>query len=300
MIIMIQVVLGFILGSVLGSFAEATSYRLINNKSLKGRSVCESCKKTIAWFDLIPVVSYLMLKGRCRECHKKIEIETLFVELTMGVLSALLFYQLLPSPLVVTPNTEGALFVLSLLFKLFALVVLAIVFIVDLRTGYIYDKITYPAIIMGVAYWIIASALSSWEFYYRIKALPIGAYLMPPHSDYLTNHLFYIWESALWGLLSGIGAALFFVLLIIITRGRGMGWGDVKFVVFLGLLLNFPKIVLGVFLAFFLGSAAAIALMALGRKKIGQTIPFGPFLSLGALIALLWGDQILGWYSRML
>jgi leader peptidase (prepilin peptidase) / N-methyltransferase len=292
--------IGFIVGSVLGSFVAATSYRLIHNKSLKGRSVCESCKKTIRWYDLIPVISYFILKGRCRECNKKINIEGWIVELVMGVLTALLFYQLLPSSLVITPNIEGLLLVLSVIFKSLVLVVLAIVFLVDLRTGYIYDKITYPSIAIAALYWITTSALSSFEFYKRISSLPIGTYLMPPHSNYLTNHLLYIWESALWALISGVGAALFFVLLILITKGRGMGWGDVKYVVFLGLVLNFPKIILGIFLAFLLGSVVSVALMVLGKKKIGQTIPFGPFLSAGALIALLWGDKIMSWYAGVL
>lgn len=100
----------------------------------------------------------------------------------------------------------------------------------------------------------------------------------------------------LWSVLSGTAVAAAFAGLIIITRGRGMGWGDVKYVFFLGLALGFPNVVVAVLSAFFLGAALSLVLIALRQKKINQTIPFGPFLSLGAIIALYFGPQIVNWY----
>lgn len=295
-----QVLISFLVGAVLGSFVAATSYRLIHKKSLKGRSVCESCKKAIQWYDLVPVFSYCILQGKCRKCNQKIGKESFLVELTMGVLVVLLLYQSLPLSGLATPGVDSLLWVLGILFKMFVLVVLAVVFLVDLKTGYIYDKITYPAVLISVIYWLTTSTLSSWEFYQRISNLPIGSYLMPPNSNYLTNHILYIWEGAFWALLSGLGAAVFFILLILITRGRGMGWGDVKFVLFLGLVLSFPKIMVGLFLAFLFGAVTSVLLIIIGKKKLGQTVPFGPFLSLGALLVLLWGEQIMSFYLKYL
>src|SRR4030081_3703588 len=83
--------LGFVLGTVLGSFALALAERSLNEKSFLGRSYCPECKKTLRWYDLFPIFSYLSLKGKCRYCHKKIPIEFPLVELIMGILIAYLF-----------------------------------------------------------------------------------------------------------------------------------------------------------------------------------------------------------------
>lgn len=98
------------------------------------------------------------------------------------------------------------------------------------------------------------------------------------------------------GILTALGIAGFFYALILVTRGKGMGGGDVKLGAFIGLGLGFPNGILALALSFFLGALVSLALIFLGKKKFGQTIPFGPFLVTGALIALFWGDKIINWY----
>ena len=88
----------------------------------------------------------------------------------------------------------------------------------------------------------------------------------------------------------------FFIFLILITSGKGMGWGDVKYVLFIGLVLGFPNGIVSIFLSFLIGAVFSLVLIGLGRKSFGQTIPFGPFLSLGAFITLFWGPQLINWY----
>ena len=99
-------------------------------------------------------------------------------------------------------------------------------------------------------------------------------------------------------ILTALGIAGFFYALILVTRGKGMGGGDVKLGGFIGLGLGFPNGIVAIFLAFLLGAAFSIAALILRKKRLGQHIPFGPFLVLGSLIALFWGKQIIDWYLQ--
>lgn len=93
-------------------------------------------------------------------------------------------------------------------------------------------------------------------------------------------------------ILGGMAVALLFLLLIAGTRGRGMGMGDVKFSLVMGIILGWPRIVVGVFAGFFFGAAAAVLLLLMKKRRFGQTVPFGPFLVIGTVVALLWGNML--------
>lgn len=258
-------VFGFILGLVLGSFVKAASERIAGNKSVLGRSYCPHCKKTLRWYDLFPVFSYLFLKGRCRYCRKAIPKDYLITEVIMGVLLALIFTVTLPGnpERLLSLNLESVISLVTLFFNSFLLVVFALIFLIDWQTGYIPDKIVFPAAAVSALFLALVPAAKT-----------------PPEIS----------------LLAAVSASSFFALLIFLTRGRGMGWGDVKYVLFLGLALGFPNIAVAIFLAFVLGAIFSLLLISFGKKHFGQTIPFGPFLSAGALIAMLWGTQIISWY----
>ena len=103
-------------------------------------------------------------------------------------------------------------------------------------------------------------------------------------------------EPLLWGALMGLVLSGFFLSLIIITKGKGMGGGDVKLGAFIGIMLGFPQALLAVVLAFSSGAIFSVGLIFAGKKHFGQVVPFGPFLVIGALITLFWGEQILNWY----
>lgn len=289
---------GFILGAILGSFIKVLIDRGNWKACLWERSYCPKCQKKLQFYDLFPVLSYIFLKGKCRYCKKKITIDYLLTETLVGTAVGLLFYTYSASFLTLTlaVNWVTALYFLEIIFKILAILVLSAIFIIDLKTGLIPNKITYPASFITVVYLIATSGLRSWLFYQGLLANQIGKYLLPPYSTYFTDHLFRIWQPFLGSVLSAIVAALFFVLLIVITRGRGMGWGDVKFVLFIGLIVGFPNAIVAIFLAFLSGAVFSVGLILLRKKHFGQTIPFGPFLSIGAFLALLWGQQILGWY----
>lgn len=288
---------GFVIGTILGSFAKAVADRQQKQNSLRGRSYCMSCKHNLAWYDLFPVFSYLILLGKCRYCHKKIPIGNLLAELIMGLLITLLFViQPVDIRLLLNPSLQSGIYILEIIFEVFLITTFFILFLTDLKTGLLPDKITYPSIFITIFYLLSVTSLKSWLLYESLKVNLIGKYFLPPYSGYVWTLIYRLWEPMLYGVLTGALASLFFAVLIIITRGKGMGWGDVKFVLFLGLALGFPNGVVAVFLAFLSGAIFSLVLLALGKKHFGQTIPFGPFLSLGAFIALLWGSQILNWY----
>ncbi|MDP2684048.1 MAG: A24 family peptidase, partial [bacterium] len=135
--------------------------------------------------------------------------------------------------------------------------------------------------------------------YYFLNQTRIGQLLLPPYSDYFQRHALLAAEPLFWGILMALLIGGFFYGLIVVTKGKGMGGGDVKLGAFIGLVLGFPLALLSIFLAFILGAFFSIFLIILGKKHLGQSIPFGPFLVLGSLIALFWGNKIVDWYLHL-
>lgn len=289
--------IGFVLGAVLGSFAEVVAERLLESQTILGRSCCPRCKHTLGWYDLFPIFSFVFLKGKCRYCHQPISLPHFLVEIGLGLAMAVTFYVVVPNPEILFSLTwECYLTIFSLILNTIIVTVLTVVFITDLKKGLILDKVIISASALVGIYLLLTSIFKSWLLYEALSHISIGKYLFPPYSSYFTDQLQRLWLPLLWSLLTGMGLSVFFILLIIITRGKGMGWGDVKLVFFLGLAVGFPNAVLGVFLGFLLGAVFSLTFIAIGKKKFGQTIPFGPFLATGAFIALLWGSQIINWY----
>lgn len=295
---MLNLLFGFIFGTVLGSFVDCIANRALTKKSFWGRSFCDTCKKPLAWYDLIPVLSFLWNKGKCRFCKSKIPAETIIVEILMGSLIALLFSQSAPLTQL-SLNPLAILQISDILFNAFTVSVLVTVFITDIKTGLIPDRITFPSIAISFAYLILSSIYKVFLQYQSLIQSPLGKFLLPPHSDYFYRHAF-LAITPLWsGILAGLIVGGFFLALIILTKGRGMGGGDFKLGIFLGLVFGIEKSLLVLMLSFLGGSIVGIILILIGKRKFGQTIPFGPFLSLGALVTLFWGDQLLKWYINL-
>lgn len=298
--IILLLVSGFILGTVLGSFVKALADRSLTNKSFLGRSYCPKCKSKLHWYDLLPIVSYLILRGRCRYCGDRIGVEYLVVEVGMGVLIAFLFFQQVTGDrLQVTENFPFTIFLLDLIFKIFFITTLSVLFITDLKKMFIPDRIVVPAIVISFIYLVAQTIYKVGYLYFYLSLTRVGQLLLPPHSDYFQNHA---WQAAqpFWG---GTASALiiggFFYLLIIITKGKGMGGGDVKLGAFIGLGLGLPKSLVALMLSFLSGAIFSLVVIFLGKRHFGQVIPFGPFLVLGGLIALFWGQIIIDWYLQL-
>ncbi|MBI1919218.1 prepilin peptidase [Candidatus Microgenomates bacterium] len=253
----------FITGIVIGSFLNVLIYRLPRNLAILGRSFCPKCKKKISWQDNIPLLSFVLLGGKCRSCRSPISWQYPIVELLTGILFTLIYLSKtspLGSPF---GHPWGGFW--ELLFTLFIASSLLVIFFTDLKYGIIPDKIVFPLLILTIIYLFII-----------------------PNSLFLSHF---------W---SAIGAAAFFLLLNLVTRGRGMGLGDVKLAFLMGLLLGFPKIIVALYLAFLTGAAVSLILVLIGKKKFGQTIPFGPFLVAGTLIAMFFNNVILNVVKNLL
>jgi prepilin signal peptidase PulO-like enzyme (type II secretory pathway) len=253
----------FILGLVVGSFLNCVIYRLETGESfLKGRSYCPHCKHILSWKDLIPIFSFLILKGKCRYCRKPISLQYPLVELFTGILFAFTTYNLQPTTLQQT---------LILYYQLFVFSCLVIIFVFDLKHYLIPDKVIYPAITLTLLY----QFFNIWNF---------------GHWD-----LF-----GIWSLVLGILPSLFFLAIILISHETWMGFGDFKLSILMGIILGWPKILVSLFFAFFIGAIVGLILIFLKRKTMKSQIPFAPFSVSGTFLAMFFGERIIDWYLNLI
>ena len=248
-----------LLGLIFGSFANVVIHRVPRGESIaRPPSACPGCGTPITPRDNIPVVSWLLLQGRCRSCGEPIARRYPMVELGMGVLFAAV-----AARIGLDWSLPG--------FLLFAWVLL-VVSIIDIDTRKIPNRIMYP-LTPALLVLMVAAALLSAE---------------PPR--------------ALAALVGGLGA--FVVLLIIaLMQPRGMGMGDVKLAGFIGIALGYLGygfVVLGIFGGFLVGGVVSVLLLATRARGRRDMIPFGPYLAIGGLGALLVGAPVLDAYLRSL
>jgi leader peptidase (prepilin peptidase)/N-methyltransferase len=247
----------FILGLFIGSFLGVVIDRLPYNKSiLIGRSQCNSCRHKLGLLDLIPVLSFILLKGKCRYCKAKLSLFYPVIELLTAFLFALIFFN------IVTPLTLVNLkFIFYLLYLLLMVSSFIVIFFIDLKNGIIPDKILIFDTVISLV-WLSISPLSI-----------------------IINRL-----------LSGFGSIAFFIavsyIFYLVTKKEGMGGGDVKMSFVLGLFLGFPAIVFSLYLAFILGTIFAIFLLIFRKKTFKGSLPFGPFLIMGTLLSLFFQNQL--------
>ena len=250
----------FLFGLAVGSFLNCLIYRLeVGEGFLKGRSYCPHCKHVLSWKDLIPIFSFLILKGKCRYCCQKISWQYPLVELSTGIIFLLIFL----TSLRINNYTPVYLLIMACF--------LIVVFVYDLKHYIIPDKVIYPAIFVS-GIWYLVSGIS-FNFYTRYEIL---------------NTIY-----------SALVAAAFFLLIVLISRGKWMGVGDIKLAFLMGLILGWPNILVALFFAFFIGAIIGLGLIISGKKTLKSEVPFGPFLVTGTFIALFSGGQIIHWYLNL-
>ncbi len=246
-----------LLGLCTGSFLNVCIDRLPRGQSIiKPPSHCSACKHKLGTLDLIPLFSYLWLRGRCRYCRAPIPIRLPVVEGITGLLFTFLYWKFGLS--------------LELVISLIYACLLTIIFVIDLENQLVLDKVTYPAMVLALAFSFFWPGIRTFSFFWP----GLGV------------------ESSLAG---GVLGLAMMALPFVIYR-RGMGMGDIKLGALVGLMTGFPLVLIAVLLSWITGGLVAAILLALKIKKRKDPIPFATFLAASAMVTLLWGQVIWQWY----
>ena len=243
-------------GVLFGSFANVVIFRDDKRKSiLTGRSECPSCKHVLTWYELIPVLSYLIQGGRCRSCKNALSVQYPLVEIGMGVLFALAY----------SISNQGWVVFFFLAVAFFFFFVSAII---DLRTQF-----------LPIEYVVIAGVTGALgQFFLKISLQDIGL-----------------------GILVGAGSlALVRIIWFLAMKQEGMGEGDIWLGGALGAFIAYPSILVALVSAIFIGAIVGSLLAIVQKKTLGYAIPFGPFLLLGTIIAIFWGEMLIRWYTTLI
>jgi leader peptidase (prepilin peptidase) / N-methyltransferase len=283
----------FLIGLFVGSFLNLVSDRVVRDEQvIKGHSKCEFCGNTLRAKNLIPVFSFLFQRGKCSFCGEKLSVYYPLSE----IITALCFVvAAMYTHLVTDFNLTNILMFVYLLGSFCFLVIL---FLTDSKYQLLPDKIVFSAIIFTVVSVLIIYSVDLKLYHDRLQSDSFGKYLLQAG----------FWKQAVTSYVKGliilIGSSflisLFFLLLIIITKGRGMGGGDVKLGFLIGVFNGVPYNLLAIFLGFLLGAIYSLLLIVFRRKSLKDTVAFGPFLILGAVISFIWGPVIVNWYLKML
>lgn len=236
----------FILGLCIGSFLNVVIFRLDRKEGiLMGRSECQNCLHQLNWRDLIPLFSYLYLRGNCRYCKAEISSVYPLVELTTGLI--FVSYFLVNGPM---------LSIGSILFLVFTILFLLLVFF-DALYFILPDKIIFPAIGIALIYDLIFRRPDLYNL-----------------------------------LISGFLLGLAFAIIYLVSRGEWMGFGDVKLVFLIGLILGYPLGIFAVMVAVWVAALLGIILLILKKANRKTALPFGSFLSAVSIIFVLFKDVI--------
>jgi len=244
--------ISIIFGALVGSFLNVCIFRLPKEESIIWPgSHCPHCKNAIKFYDNIPVVSYFLLRGRCRYCKGSISLQYPLVEGITALSSLVLFIKFGPS--------------LSYLFYFAFVAALIVITVIDLYHQIIPDAISLPGIGVGL----------------------LASLLIPQITLF----------NSLIGILLG-GGSLFIVATFYqwLFKREGMGGGDIKLLAMIGAFLGWKAVLLTILLSSLIGSVTGILMMVVKGKDFKYAIPFGPFLSLGAVISMFYGEEIVRWY----
>jgi leader peptidase (prepilin peptidase)/N-methyltransferase len=252
---MMLLILAFIIGTMVGSFLNVCAYRIPEGQSIVlPASHCRACKKPIAFYDNIPLVSFLLLRGKCRHCGAPLSFQYPLVEFLTGLLAAACLLK------------WGAGYTAALWFAFCA--ALVVVTFIDLAHQIIPDVISLPGIVCG----LLCSLLPDQPgFTSSLIGAAVGG-----GSLYLIRRVYYA-----------------------VARQEGMGLGDVKLLAMIGAFLGWKSILFIIMVASFAGALLGIAVMIIKRKDGRYAIPFGPFLSLGAVCYLFCGQEMINWYRNL-
>lgn len=250
----------FLLGLSVGSFLNVFIYRMDQLDSIiTERSRCPRCKKTLSWWELIPVLSYLLLRGKCYNCRKPISMQYPLVELATALYFILLYWNFGLTWYTLFLAAVGSLLIVAATYDLINLLVP--------------DEALLPAIVLAMLY-PLTQAGYAWTTGAPSQLPQLGSLVL--------------------GALIGAGSL---GILVALGRGKWMGDGDIRVGAVMGLILGYPRVLPGLFIAFLAGALISLGLLLVRQKKMKDVVPFVPFLVFGTFVALFWGNQIISWYT---
>jgi prepilin signal peptidase PulO-like enzyme (type II secretory pathway) len=239
----------FIIGACIGSFCSALLHRTRNGGSVvTGRSQCASCKRVLGPLDLIPIVSWIVARGRCRHCHARFSWQYLALEIGFGAMFVAAYHRYCAWNDFCPTQTDFFLVGKLAIFLVF----LGLIFVYDARHGEIPDSYS----VVGAIFAFIANIF------------------MAPGSWY-------------WYLAAAAAGAGFFGIQYAASRGKWVGDGDIMMGMMMGMMLGWPGIFMGILVAYVLGLVYVSILMIIRRKRLTDTIPLGPLLAIGTAVTLL-------------
>ncbi len=250
----------FLFGLAIGSFLNVLIDRWSQEQSIQGRSHCDYCHRQLGWYDLIPVVSFVSLGGKCRYCSKKLSWQYPLVEILTGGLFLITYY--LP-----TGRQANYLYLWAYLGIVSCLIV---IFFSDAKYHIIADQVQIGLLIFGLIllpYIGAGHASLPVIFFNRVVAAIV---VMAP-----------------------------ILFLHYVTRGKGMGFGDVKLAFVIGFLLGLQAGIIALYFAFIFGAVYGLVMLFMHRRGLKSKIAFGPFIVTGTFIMLFWGDKILAVLKRL-
>ena len=290
----------FLTGLSVGSFLNCLIYRLHKGESFwKGRSYCPKCKHKLGILDLIPVFSFIFLRGKCRYCHQKISWQYPLVELCTAILFTLAYLktpvdysqinsQIFANQFVYLFHSQifansfvwfPQIFAYQFVYLWFFISVLLFIFIYDLKYYLIPDKIILPAIIITLIFNIISPYSLVLRNWFSLNYLNYLFYPISYSNFSYPNILNLLLAAAIGG--------GFFLVQFLISKGRWVGGGDIRLGILMGLILGWPAIFLSLFLAYIIGAIIGIGLIVTGKKGWQSQVPFGPFLAGATIVVLL-------------
>jgi leader peptidase (prepilin peptidase)/N-methyltransferase len=312
MIRLLGTIFAGLLGLAFGSFLNVCLSRWPEGESIVApRSHCRNCTHTLAWWENIPLLSWLLLRGRCRQCHTWIGWRYPLVEAVIGCLWGLIalrgiyeVQRLVPTlftQMGYTPYARTYLLVYLILFlaSLFFVWYLVALSVLDLEHLWLPNKLTYPGIVMGALHYVFLAF-----FLYQLRR-----YELSNHDLVISSPPLSFWMDTAGDLITAIFISAGLILLIrwtykLIRKREGLGLGDAKLMALLAAWLGLRLTLVAFVIAVMLGSLAAILLLvrpALQRE--GETwalnkLPLGTFLCIGGILSSLWGQPILNAYLR--
>ncbi len=270
----------FFLGLAIGSFLNVIAVRYQPEKNLLcagtlgGRSHCSHCGKQLRWKELIPLVSFLVQGGLCRFCHHQLSLQYPLAELFSGIIFIMVPWRL---------GIFSSMPVLVLWIFIFS--ALLLIALIDIRIRIIPNELI--VFLFLVALPLVVLSAQSFD-------LTSGSFV--GHYALLFGGRESIWLNHLFGVLAGAG---FFLVLLFITKGRGVGGGDIKLSAVLGLIFGWPDVLILIPLSFILGSLFVLPLLITGQAGRKDMVPFGPFLVFSSVLVFLFGFQMVDFYFHL-